>query len=141
MEITLTFVTNEEGITISTQKSEYHFSILNSRTSFGVLRGGLMGHQGREAFFVGAVVSHDGEISISRTLRTGTRALFCLEGAEQLEWLTTSVITEIAVDRAVKAPQLCACVDDYAAQLQTKTDFERNYGHEITNYIQPCDCL
>ena len=113
MDITLKYETNEEGITISTQKTEYHFSVLNSRTSFGVLRGGVLGNQEREAFFVGAVVSHDGEIDISKTLSVGTHALFCLEGTEQPEWLTTSLITEITVDHGIDAPQL----GDYVARL------------------------
>ena len=96
MEITLTQMNAEDEIYIRTKKSEYRFLVTDPELYRGILTGGRLGQQPHDAFLVGAILPHDGDISDSKKLVTGARALFYLNGKHGLDCLTTSVISELS---------------------------------------------
>src|ERR1700730_3455630 len=96
MEITLTQMNAEDEIYIRTKKSEYRFLVTDPELYRGILTGGRLGQQPHDAFLVGAIFPHDGDISDSKKLVAGSRVLFYLNGKHGLDCLTTSVITELS---------------------------------------------
>ncbi len=95
MEIIITEMNADDEISIRTKTSEYRFLVKDPGPCRGILTGGVLGQQPHDAFLVGAIFPRDGDISDSKKLVTGDRALFYLNGKNGLDCLTTSVITEL----------------------------------------------
>jgi hypothetical protein len=100
MDITLSSMTPEEEIGINTGRSQYLFILTNPGRRLGLLTGGLLGEQKREAIFVGVIATREGMTKISKKFQTGARALFCLTRGKKLQWLTTSVILDLTLGNA-----------------------------------------
>ena len=95
MKITLTEVAARDEIHIRTQKSEYVFKVRNPGLCSGVLTGGALGRERRDAFLAGAIFPGAMSISDPKKLQTGARAIFYMKGKRGVDRLTTSVITEL----------------------------------------------
>ena len=95
MEITLTEVAVGDEISICTQRSDYRFKVSDPTLRRGLLTGGPLGRQQRDAYLAGTIFPDAGSISDSKKLVTGTRALFYMSGEKGVDILTTSVITEL----------------------------------------------
>lgn len=95
MEIIITEMNADDVISIRTKTSEYRFLVKVPGLCRGILTGGVLGQQPHDAFLAGAIFPREGDISDSKKLVTGDRALFYLNGKHGLDCLTTSVITEL----------------------------------------------
>jgi hypothetical protein len=94
MDITFKDISPSDQITISTQNSEYRFSVQNPDERRGTLSGGSLGNQRRDAILVGMLSGTPNNLaSDSSGLKTGARALFYLTAKNGVERLITSIIT------------------------------------------------
>jgi hypothetical protein len=90
-----------DKIVIKTRNSEYQFSVSDPVNHKGMLSGGALGENPREAFLVESLSSEDGGvIQDFDGLKTGGRALFYLSSGPRIERVTTSKISGL---RLVKA--------------------------------------
>jgi hypothetical protein len=95
MEMGFNNMSDSDRIVIRTQNSEYQFSITDPAERRGVLSGGSLGTQQRDAVLVGTLGGTN-QLSADVTgLKTGRRALFYLKAKHGVERLITSIITEI----------------------------------------------
>ena len=107
MNITLTEVTARDEIHIRTQESEYVFKVRNPGLCSGVLTGGPLGRERRDAYLAGAIFPGAISISDSKNLQIGARAIFYLKGKRGVDRLTTSVITELIRAESGRATTAC----------------------------------
>lgn len=107
MEITLTEVAAGNEIHICTQRSVYRFKVSNPTLRRGLLTGGPLGLQQRDAYLAGSIFPDAVSISESKNLEIGTRALFYLDGEKGVDILTTSVITELAFGECSRDTTAC----------------------------------
>ena len=84
-----------DQISIHTQNSEYQFQVINPAQCRGFLTGGLCGEEPCEAVLVGSVYPGPQRGQISENLETGTCAVFSIALKESVQYLITSVITQV----------------------------------------------
>jgi hypothetical protein len=80
---------------IRTQNSEYRFSVVDPDERRGILTGGSLGDQRRNAVLVGTLSGGNNFASDASGLKTGSRALFYLTAKNGVERLITSIITSL----------------------------------------------
>ena len=99
MELTFKDIEESDTILIRTQNSEYKFAVTDAEGRRGVLSGGSLGGERRDANLVGALPeSGPALIGDTSKLKTGSRALFYLSAKRGIERLITSVITGITIN-------------------------------------------
>ena len=90
-----------DSISVYTESSNYRFSILDPINRRGMLTGGALGDELREAILIGAMSEDDGRYNRGE-LKTGSRAVFLVTTNNCLNRMITSVVTDIAhINRAV----------------------------------------
>jgi hypothetical protein len=90
-----------DRIVIKTRNSEYQFSVSDPVNHKGMLSGGALGENPREAFLVESLSSEDGAgMRDFDGLKTGGRALFYLSSGPRIERVTTSKISGLTVVKA-----------------------------------------
>ena len=94
MKIRVTDTNSADQISIRTRSSEYSFRVTNPSVCKGLLSGGLLGYEQREAFLACTIFPSESPTSDWAQLETGGCAVFLMMG-ETLTRLTTSVISEI----------------------------------------------
>ncbi|HVF88963.1 MAG TPA: hypothetical protein VNH22_02775 [Blastocatellia bacterium] len=98
MEINLEEVMPSDRISIKTENSLYYFSVLEPEQRKGILTGGTLGNQQREAVLMSSLEGSGREGTNAFTvLKTGARALFFMTAKNGFERLITSVITQISL--------------------------------------------
>ncbi|HVG19093.1 MAG TPA: hypothetical protein VNI02_08560 [Blastocatellia bacterium] len=96
MEIIFKDISPSDRIMIRTQNSEYRFSVLDPDERRGILTGGSLGNQQRNAVLVGTLSGGGNSFaSDASKLKTGSRALFYLTAKNGVERLITSIITNL----------------------------------------------
>jgi hypothetical protein len=96
MEIIINEIKSKDEITFRTTDNEYRFYVTNPRACTGVLTGGVLGKQLREAYYAGSLDLWGEHFNGPIRIETGTRALFFLRGKHWVHRLTTSLITELS---------------------------------------------
>lgn len=90
-----------DKIVIKTRNSEYQFFVSDPVNHKGMLSGGALGENPREAFLVESLSSEDGGvIQDFGGLKTGGRALFYLSSGPRVERVTTSKISGLTLVKA-----------------------------------------
>jgi hypothetical protein len=103
VESTITFedIKTDDKLLIQTRNSEYRFSVIDPRSHKGMLSGGTLGDEPREAFLIESRgKGEDGGLRDFRGLKTGARALFYLLSGCALERVTTSKISSLTLVKA-----------------------------------------
>src|SRR5215213_4660217 len=97
MEINFEEVKPSDEISIKTENSLYSFSVEEPEQRKGILTGGTLGNQRREAVLVSSIEG-DGRAGTKAftELKTGARALFFMTAKNGIERLITSVITHLS---------------------------------------------
>jgi hypothetical protein len=96
MELAFKDIAESDMILIRTQNSEYRFAITDPQGRRGILSGGSLGGERRDANLVGALPESGlAVVDDVAKLKTGSRALFYLSAKKGIERLITSVITGI----------------------------------------------
>ena len=96
MEISLRDISPSDRIMIRTQNSEYRFSVLDPEERRGILTGGSLGDNRRNAILVGTLSGAANNFAGDGSrLKTGARALFYLTAKNGVERLITSIITSL----------------------------------------------
>lgn len=96
-----------DKVVINTSNSHYQFSISDPRTHRGMLSGGAIGDEPREAVLIESISKNgDGGVRDFRGLRTGARALFYLPSSRGIERVTTSKISGLALVKAADRKSL-----------------------------------
>ncbi|MEK6409220.1 MAG: hypothetical protein AABN34_20030 [Acidobacteriota bacterium] len=86
---------------IRTRNSEYRFSVIDPENHKGMLTGGPLGEEPREAFLIESIgKGENGALRDFRGLQTGTRALFYLSSGPKVERVTTSKISGLTLVKA-----------------------------------------
>lgn len=99
--ITFDEIRRDDKVVICTQNSEYRFSVIDPQNHKGMLSGGSLGDQPREAFLVESLGKSDsGSLQDFRGLKRGARALFYLSSGHRVERVTTSRISRLTLIRA-----------------------------------------
>ena len=99
MELAFEDIEESDTIMIRTQNSEYKFAVTDPEGRRGVLSGGSLGGERRDANLVGALPqSGPAVVGDTSKLETGSRALFYLSAKRGIERLITSVITGISIN-------------------------------------------
>ena len=98
MELRVTELNVSDEITIRTQFSDYSFRVTDPVQCIGILRGGRLGNQRREAYFAGTILPASSQSTEPARLETGYRFVFLIEG-NGLKRLTTSTVTEIILSQ------------------------------------------
>ena len=83
-----------DSISVRTARSNYSFSILDPIHRMGMLTGGALGDQAREAILIGAISAEDASYDTTE-LKTGWRAVFFVTTNNNLNHMITSVVTDI----------------------------------------------
>src|SRR5215471_6872257 len=102
MEITITQLSPDQEISIQTETSEYRFLVLRPHMRMGILTGGILGKEWRDAYFAGMIPS-TGRLDDAPKLSIGSRARFYLEAKSIVKRLTTSNITRLTYRFALAA--------------------------------------
>ncbi|HWP41646.1 MAG TPA: hypothetical protein VNO14_00325 [Blastocatellia bacterium] len=95
MKVEFENMNKADQVLIRTQNSEYCFEVLDPQERRGLLTGGSLGGQMRDAVLIGAVPEGANRVSDPLSVRTGARAMFFMNAKNGVERLITSVITEI----------------------------------------------
>ena len=96
-----------DKVLIRTMNSEYRFSLIDPLSHKGMLSGGALGDEPREAFFIESRnKGEDGASTEFRGLRTGACALFYLSSGRNLERVTTSKISGLKLVKAADRKSL-----------------------------------
>jgi hypothetical protein len=99
MKLAFEDIEESDTIMIRTQNSEYKFAVTDPEGRRGVLTGGSLGGERRDANLVGALPqSGPAVVGDTSKLETGSRALFYLSAKRGIERLITSVITAITIN-------------------------------------------
>ena len=109
-ESTITFadIHTDDKVVIRTQNSEYRFSVIDPQNHKGMLSGGSIGDEPREAFLVESLGKNEsGSLQDFRGLKRGARALFYLSSSShRVERVTTSKISGLTLIRAADRTSL-----------------------------------
>ena len=89
----------KDKIVIRTRNSTYRFLITEPAKRHGVLTGGALGNNAREAVLIESFALEQGANRHTYGLKTGARVLFFLYSTRGAERMATSVIQELAVIR------------------------------------------
>ena len=109
MELAFKDIDESDMILIRTQNSEYRFAITDPQGRRGILTGGSLGDERRDANLIGALPeSGMAVVDDTSKLKTGSRALFYLSARKGIERLITSVITNINHRRGRKEEKRAA---------------------------------
>jgi hypothetical protein len=96
-------LTATDKVVISTQNSQYRFSVIDPARRRGTLSGGSLGDQPRDAILVGTLGEETIEFDTDTwNLATEARAMFDLRANNGWERMITSPITDIALIRDEK---------------------------------------
>jgi hypothetical protein len=99
--ITLDDIKADDKVVIKTRNSEYRFAIIDPLSHKGMLSGGALGEEPREAFLIESLgKDEDGASREFPGLKTGARALFYLSSGRVIERVTTSEISGLALVKA-----------------------------------------
>ena len=91
----------DDKVLIKTRNSEYRFSVIDPLTRRGMLSGGALGEEPREAFLIESQArGEEGALTDFRGLKTGARALFYLSSGRAIERVTTSIISALTLVKA-----------------------------------------
>lgn len=105
--ITFDDIKVNDKVLIRTRNSEYRFSVIDPLNHKGMLTGGTLGEEPREAFLIESLGrGEDGTLKDFRGLKTGARALFYLSSGRSIERVTTSKIDSLVLVKAVDQPSL-----------------------------------
>ena len=105
--ITFDEIKANDKVLIRTRNSEYRFSVIDPANHKGMLTGGTVGDEPREAFLIESLGrGEDGGLKDFRGLKTGARALFYLSSAGHIERVTTSKIDSLVLVKAGDRPSL-----------------------------------
>ncbi len=97
----------DDKVLIRTRNSEYRFSIIDPRSHKGMLSGGTLGEEPREAFLIESrSKGEDGGSGEFRGLKTGAQALFYLSSGRAIERVTTSKIAGLTLVKAADRTSL-----------------------------------
>jgi hypothetical protein len=89
----------KDKVVIRTSNSTYRFLITHPAKRLGVLTGGALGNNAREAVLIESFALEQGANRQTYGLKTGARVLFYLHSNRGAERMATSVIHELAVIR------------------------------------------
>lgn len=96
--ISLDDIGADDKVVIKTRNSEYRFAIIDPPSHRGMLSGGAIGAEPREAFLIESRSKDEAGASREfRGLKTGARALFYLSSGRALERMTTSEISGLTL--------------------------------------------
>lgn len=99
--ISLDDIGEHDKVVIKTRNSEYRFAIIDPPSHRGMLSGGAIGEEPREAFLIESRSKDEAGASREfRGLKTGARALFYLSSGRALERMTTSEIAGLTIVKA-----------------------------------------
>lgn len=99
--ITFDDIKADDKVVIKTRNSEYRFSVIDPLNHKGMLSGGTLGEEPREAFLIESrSKGEDGALRDFRGLKTGARALFYLSSGRAIERVTTSKISRLTLVKA-----------------------------------------
>ena len=105
--ITFDDIKADDKVLIKTTNSEYRFSVIDPRNHKGMLSGGNLGEEPREAFLIESLdKDEDGALRDFRGLKTGARALFYLSTGCAIERVTTSKISGLTLVKAADRASL-----------------------------------
>ena len=91
-----------DKVLIRTKNSEYRFSVIDPVNHKGLLSGGALGDEPREAFLIESRgKGESGDWHDFRGLRSGARALFYLSSGNKVERVTTSEISGLTLVKAI----------------------------------------
>jgi hypothetical protein len=91
----------KDKVVIRTRNSAYRFLVTDPAKRLGVLTGGALGNNTRDAVLIESVaVEEDAKLERSSGLRTGARILFYLSSPRGAERMATSVVEELVVIRS-----------------------------------------
>lgn len=94
--ITLDDTQANDKLFIKTRNSEYRFQIADPLTHKGLLSGGALGEEPREAYLIESLCrGEDGKVQVCSGLNTGARALFYCSSGHRIERVTTSEISSL----------------------------------------------
>ncbi len=109
LDFTITFddVKADDKVLIKTRNSEYRFSVIDPMKHKGMLSGGTLGEEPREAFLIESLTKgEDGAQRNISGLKTGARALFYLSSGRSIERVTTSKISGLTLVKAADRTSL-----------------------------------
>lgn len=89
----------KDKVVIRTRNSTYRFLITDPAKRRGVLTGGALGNNAREAVLIESFALEESARRETHGLKTGARVLFYLYSTRGAERMATSVIHELAVIR------------------------------------------
>jgi len=105
--ITFDDIDCNDKVLIRTLNSEYRFSVTDPTNHKGMLSGGSLGEEPREAFLIECLGKDEkGIVKDFRGLKTGDRALFYLSSGRRIERVTTSKISSLTVVKATDRTSL-----------------------------------
>jgi hypothetical protein len=100
-------INTDDKVLIKTSNSEYRFSVIDPTKHRGMLSGGKLGDEPREAFLIESLTrGEDGAQRNIRGLKTGARALFYLSSGRSIERVTTSKIFALTLVKAADRTSL-----------------------------------
>ncbi len=96
-----------DRIVIKTRNSEYQFSVCDPGNHKGMLSGGKLGAEPREAFLIESLSRDEyGVVRDFDGLETGGQALFYLSSGHRIERVTTSKISGLTLVKAADRTSL-----------------------------------
>ncbi|MFY9555595.1 MAG: hypothetical protein WAV47_12855 [Blastocatellia bacterium] len=107
--ITFDDIRPNDRIVIRTKNSEYRFSVIDPGSHRGMLSGGSLGEEPREAILIESMSKgDDGALQDFHGLKTGGRALFYLSSGRSVERVKTSKIDTLVLVKAADRPSLAS---------------------------------
>ena len=102
-----------DKVLIKTKNSEYRFSVIDPLHHKGMLSGGALGEEPREAVLIESVCKFEEATSREfRGLKTGARALFYISSGRSVERVTTSEIFGLTLIKAADRKSLSLLTTD-----------------------------
>jgi hypothetical protein len=102
----------DDKLLIKTKNSEYRFAVIDPLNHKGMLSGGALGEEPREAVLIESFCSGEATSREFRGLKTGARALFYLSSGRSLERVTTSEIFGLTLIKAADRNSLSLLITD-----------------------------
>lgn len=103
--ITFDDINANDKVLIRTRNSEYRFSVIDPVSHKGMLTGGTLGEEPREAFLIESIGKDEhGALRDFSGFKTGARALFYLSSGHRIERVTTSKISSLSLIKAGDRP-------------------------------------
>ena len=104
--IALEDISVHDKVVIRTRNSEYRFSVIDPVNHKGLLSGGALGDEPREAFLIESRSKGESACHDFRGLKSGARALFYLSSGSTVERVTTSEIFGLTHVKAIDRDSL-----------------------------------